>query len=637
MNNNPRKTPILPQDDSASGQEQREIQLAHAKTEYIWNYEVPSVKGVPMSKEVPESNKPTLAWFVEVIEVAVQIVENTLANAIEGDEDKSFDEIKSVRDKLLSIKDEHKTHESKSIGGWVHDLLHEAKQLITISLGGASEELLKLKQLVDQHSEKLSSASDEEANLDAYKDLFKTIKLSPQAEQFQSDSMFAHYRVAGPNPMLISNISVIPANFPVTDEAYQAYMGSEDSLAQALADKRLFILDYKELQTLSEHCGNYDGIAKQLFVPMVLLARPKDADILAPVAIQRSQNPDDSTIVYATEDSSTSNFWHWQTAKSIVEMAEGNYHELFVHLARTHLFVEPFAVATQRNLAEVHPLNILLTPHFEGTLFINNAAAGSLIAEGGPIDQIFAGEITYTQQVAGNDRLAYDFYANMLPTDLANRGVADSAVLPNYPYRDDALLIWSAIEKWITEYVNIYYPHDNAVLGDTELAAWTADITEQGKIKGFKAITGKDQLVQVLTMIIFTGSAQHAAVNFPQSEIMTYAPAISGTIWGEKNPKGDNKEQWKATLAPMQLASKQLNLLHLLGGVYYRMLGNYQTNDFPYLDWFEDSQISGKGAALERFQQALKQVESKIESRNKKRAIPYTHLLPSKIPMSINI
>lgn len=68
------------------------------------------------------------------------------------------------------------------------------------------------------------------------------------------------------------------------------------------------------------------------------------------------------------------------------------------------------------------PLNVALMPHFEGTLFINNSAAGSLIAKGGPIENIFGATITATQKAAAIDRLGLDFYAYMLPNDLLARG-----------------------------------------------------------------------------------------------------------------------------------------------------------------------------------------------------------------------
>jgi arachidonate 15-lipoxygenase len=325
-------------------------------------------------------------------------------------------------------------------------------------------------------------------------------------------------------------------------------------------------------------------------------------------------------------------------AKTVVQVAECNYHELFVHLARTHLMLEAFAVATHRNLAESHPLNVLLVPHCIGSLFINNAAASFLIAPGGPIDDFFGAPIERTQQAAGQDRLNYDFYANMLPADLKRRGVADPKTLPDYPYRDDALLVWDAIGAWVKDYVGVYYPDDAAVKGDTELAAWCAALISEGKVKGFKAISSRKQLVDVLTMIIFTATAQHAAVNFPQRPLMTYAPAITGAGWQPAPTQTDKRteKQWLKMMPPVKLALEQLNILYLLGSVHYRELGDYRSNQFPYLPWFEDKSIIGEDGPLARFQQSLLHVETVIKSRNSLR-ISYEFLLPSKIPNSINI
>ena len=75
--------------------------------------------------------------------------------------------------------------------------------------------------------------------------------------------------------------------------------------------------------------------------------------------------------------------------------------------------MEAFAVATHRHLAEVHPIWALLVPHFEGLLFINNQAATTLIAAGGPIDHIFGGSIASSEKAAATDRLAFDFHGKM--------------------------------------------------------------------------------------------------------------------------------------------------------------------------------------------------------------------------------
>ncbi len=383
--------------------------------------------------------------------------------------------------------------------------------------------------------------------------------------------------------------------------------------------------------------GVWDGLAKYVWQPLALFAVPPGGSALKPVAIQCGQDSEEHPIFTPTVVASEA--WGWEIAKTVVQIADGNYHELFVHLARTHLVMEACAVATHRELADVHPLWALLVPHFEGSLFINNQAATSLIAANGPIDHIFAGTITSSQLAAASDRLAFDFYGKMLHHDLAARNVADVEALPDYPYRDDALLVWQAIHEWATQYIDIYYADDAAVTGDTELAAWVATLASDGKLKGFKPIVTRAQLAEVCTMILFTASAQHAAVNFPQKDIMSFAPAVTGAGWAAAptNQAGHGKPEWLGYMPPLSLALDQLNVLYLLGSVHYRPLGDYRSNDFPYLEWFRDPAIIGKDGPLARFQATLRGVDARIVARNAERQYPYPYLQPSLIPTSVNI
>jgi arachidonate 15-lipoxygenase len=147
-------------------------------------------------------------------------------------------------------------------------------------------------------------------------------------------------------------------------------------------------------------------------------------------------------------------------AKSIVQTADGNFHEAVSHLGRTHLVTEPFVIATERQLASTHPVGILLRPHFEGTLFINNAAQEFLIDSQGGVDALLAATIDADRVYAAKSVQGYVFNDAMLPTALKLRGVDDPTQLPVYPYRDDALLIWNAIHKWASDYLAIYYRTD---------------------------------------------------------------------------------------------------------------------------------------------------------------------------------
>lgn len=641
----PRRNPSLPQNDSALEQKLRDLQLAFAQGAYRWTDTMPNVVGVPMATKVPWSDQPSLEWLLQVGEVGLQIVENQLAVKFSDYADDADAKVaaqqglQSLRQNLAELRSAHDVSLRDNRDDLLHGVSAAVSHLLSLHHEAILDALQQLQKLIREQpltSADMVAAGDGLAPYDA---LFKTLPLPPIASSFEHDGTFARLRVAGPNPMLITGVMALPAKFPLTEAQYQQVMGADDSLLLAGQEQRLYMLDYAELNSLVAQPGTTDGLPKFVYAPLALFAIPKAGGALTPVAIQCGQDSATFPMFLQASSDQPAAYWGWQMAKTIVQVAEGNYHELFVHLARTHLVIEAFTVATHRQLASRHPINVLLLPHFEGTLFINNSAADSLIAPGGPIDEIFGAVIQATQQAAGGDRLAFGFYANMLPAELAARNVANPAQLPDYPYRDDGLLVWQAIAQWTTEYVRVYYANDGAVVGDTELAAWTAELMGDGKIKGFRPIASREQLAEVLTMIIFTASAQHAAVNFPQKPIMTYAPAITGAGWAAvpTQQTGQSQPDWLKLMPPISAAMEQLNVLYLLGSVHYRHLGEYRSNVFPYAPWFEDKQITEPGGPLARFNANLHAVEETINARNRERPEPYSFLLPSLIPPSINI
>ncbi|MEL7446771.1 MAG: lipoxygenase family protein [Pseudomonadota bacterium] len=640
--------PTLPQNDTPAEQQARKTQLASTQTVYEWTQTIPSLPGVPAVKDLPKSELPTLEWAAKLLRVVLDLAKNQLAI-----EESKIAKGLAVLDPLIIAADKAIVAEAEKLVAKVEAEFKSSpvtKSNWKTKLEEAAEVALGDAVIADlkNYSEKLARivergvAMDEAAgsldprSLEDYRDIFKTIDLPPIGYTFEDDMEFARLRVAGPNSVLIEAVSAVPLGCPVTAEQYEAVVAG-DTLQAALNDGRLFQCDYKDLATLD--AGTWNSEQKYITCPIALFALPPEADALVPVAI----NCDPSNVASPVITPSLANDkqWAWQMAKFCVQVADGNYHELYAHLARTHLVIEAVAVATHRQLAEEHPIWALLVRHFEGTLFINEAAATSLITAGGPIDHIFAGTITSSQETAATARLTFNFTEGMLPTDLTTFGVGTDSTLTDYPYRDDALLVWDAIQAWVTDYVGVYYVSDSDVAGDTELAAWAADIasTDKGNLVGFNVPTTITELVDICTMIIFTGSAQHASVNFPQKAVMEFAPAVTGSMW-QASPDtalGKNKSDWLAMMPPQELAAEQLKVLFLLGSIYYRPLGTYLSPEFPYPQWFQDPKIIGKEGPLEKFNANLKSVEEQIAKRNLNRKVPYEFLLPSNIPSSTNI
>ncbi|XP_063740637.1 hydroperoxide isomerase ALOXE3-like isoform X2 [Eleginops maclovinus] len=83
--------------------------------------------------------------------------------------------------------------------------------------------------------------------------------------------------------------------------------------------------------------------------------------------------------------------------------------------------------------------------------------------------------------------------------------------------------------------LNFYYNNDDEVQNDSELQTWISDIFEHGFLS--QASTGIPQsfttvaeLVKFVTMVIFTCSGQHSAVNSGQYDFDGWMPNTPSTM-----------------------------------------------------------------------------------------------------------
>ncbi len=352
----------------------------------------------------------------------------------------------------------------------------------------------------------------------------------------------------------------------------------------------------------------------------------------------------------------------WMRAKLYTQVADITHHELITHLGDTHLAMEAFAIATPRQLPVNHPVYRLLKPHFQFLLAINTRGNEILLGKGGAIDELMAptreASIGLINK-AYRDRAFQDF---ALPTNLHHRGVT-ADFLPEFPYRDDALLLWDAIAHYTSRFLHRYYPDDAAVQRDLYLQAWAAELGEaldvrpveefaqapawmpteitqalglkldelpsHPRVPGFPTqITSLQQLIEIATQVIFTCGPQHAAVNFCQFDYVGYpanAPLSAYCL-------PDACNSLTELLPPLTQDLDQIELAFALSGIRWGKLGDVQLMGFT---------DPGDLAILSQFQAELNSIERKITERNQERLerfdVDYPYLLPSQIPNSINI
>jgi len=630
-----------------------------ARKEYEYNYTY--IPPLAMVNKLPSGEDFSRPWIIMVGRQAFYLLINTITANRDGSKQKPTK--KQVRLFLRKIFCETLKQQSRGKRIKIYgQLLQLAPQILFRGIPGAEEELALflssltktlgtdflqafLGNLFKSLKDHLLKSLKKEGNmvkahsLEDFKQLFQTIELPQIAYTFENDEVFAYMRVAGPNPVMIERMSKTAQRLPITNEQYQEVMGTDDSLEAAIDSGRLYLADYSILAGAIN--GTYTGLIdphtqtqKYLYSPLALFAVPPGSDpnrVLKPVAIQchSKPGPDNPIITPGTGK------YAWLIAKTVVQIADANFHEAVSHLARTHLFIGPFAIATPRQLSQKHPLRLLLEPHFKGTLAINNAAQNSLIAPGGGVNGLLSSSIDNSRVLAVVGLQSYGFNSAMLPKQLKHRGVDDPKLLPVYPYRDDALLIWDAIHKWVSAYLSLYYKSDEEIQEDQELQAWANELTDfnGGRVVDFGEENGQIRtlkyLTKAITLIIFTASAQHAAVNFPQLGLMSFAPSMptAGYIPAKSLGPNTTEQDYLDLLPPLQQAQDQLNLLYLLGSTYFTKLGEYESGHFSNPEVKEP---------LREFQQKLEEIEEVIEKRNF--CCPnYQYLRPSKIPQSINI
>ena len=458
--------------------------------------------------------------------------------------------------------------------------------------------------------------------------LFSTLPRPEVIQDWRDDLSFARQRLDGGNPMNIKRLlhaDQVPFQLP---EAALDRVVKEHGIKfdDCIAEGKVYLADYSSLSSISG--GNYGGIPRFMPAPRGIFFLNTN-DQLEPLAIELKPGG-------TVRDPKTAGPIDWLAAKTWLQIADANDLEMGSHLARTHLVMEPFGIATARQLALIHPISILLRPHLSFMLANTKLGREILLAPGSLADQLCAGSLEGSRELVVASYKGWSLLGNNFPNDLAARNLDDDEMLPSFPFRDDGRLIWDAIFDFITGYLSAYYLDSTAVAEDSELQSWAAELAsaDGGRVKGMPSrIDSREQLRDILTTVLFTCGPQHAVVNYGQYEFLSFVPNMPLAAYCDIDPQGgpvnfETEAELMKLLPPTNETRRQLQVMNLLSAYRNDEFGHYPAGHFS------DPAVL---ANVDNFQKRLARIETQIEERNLERVVAYNLLKPSRVPNSISI
>ncbi|KAJ7967915.1 Lipoxygenase [Quillaja saponaria] len=500
---------------------------------------------------------------------------------------------------------------------------------------------------------------------------------------WRTDEEFAREMLAGVNPVMIRRLQEFPPASKLDPKVFgdQTSKITEDhirnnldglTVEEAIIKNKLFILDYHDV--LMPYLRRINSTATKTYASRTLLFLKNDGT-LKPLAIELMLPHSEGDQYGATSNVYTPakqgvECSVWQLAKAYVAVNDSGYHQIISHWLNTHAVIEPFVIATKRQLSVLHPIYKLLHPHFRDTMYINALARQILIGANNILEStVFPGK--YAMEMSSLVYKNWVFPEQALPQDLIKRGLAvEDPTSPNgllllledYPYAVDGLEIWSAIKTWVRDYCSFYYKADDTVRTDSELQSWWKELREVGHgdkkdEPWWPKMQTREELIETCIIIIWIASALHAAVNFGQYPYAGYLPnrpSLSRQFMPEKGTQEYEElivnpdKAFLKTITPQWQTILGISILEILSRhssdeVYLgkRETTNW-TSDTKPLEFFEEF---GKRLAIIEERTIKMNNDKNLKNRVGPVKMPYSLLYPTSehgltgkgIPNSVSI
>lgn len=474
--------------------------------------------------------------------------------------------------------------------------------------------------------------------------------------QAKPEEWFEWSRVAGMNPALLTCVTSAEqlALFDLDPTKVLPPLSSEGkTLRELMEEKRLFVVDHALLSGIRQQRRALGG-AKYAPPTAGLFFADRDGKLRSiAIYLPRGQVRPNATNglradVYVADGSPA-----WRMARAYFETADLNHHEIITHLVNTHFCLEGFIVAWGRSFARKHPICELLRVHFANVAFNNFQGRMLLINEGGFASQLLFGGAEGSKELIalgyGGDANYPGFSLDLwdLPEDLRRRGIPQQGgPLTEYPFRDDGLPIWNALERFVTDYVDAWYPSNAEVRDDPQVRQWLHELAHglvvprlQATYDRLGATDERSQLIASLVRVIWASGPLHSAVNFSQYDHAAYTPAKPGSAFAAPLPAahGASASEVDLFLRTAMLPDPdgtilQFKTVSLLTAYHFDEFGDYPPS-------FVGNQNEKAKAALYHFGQALVACTKAVKQANEDgtRRFPYPYLDPKRVLNSASI
>ncbi|CAK8695675.1 unnamed protein product [Clavelina lepadiformis] len=445
---------------------------------------------------------------------------------------------------------------------------------------------------------------------------------------WDTDEGMGRQVLTGINPLAVSQCYKLPSYFNVINADVRQSLGPNTTLEKELEAGNCYIIDFKE--KIEEYKRNfYWDTDILLHVPNALgLFHINSKGSFLPIAIQLV--PGDRDYLFTPADTKDD----WLLAKMYFRSAECNLHEWDGHLFSTHIIMEPYCIALFRCLPRCHPIYKLLKPHLQTVVAVNAEGRTTLIVPGSPANRAI-GTVSADALRVLFKRHTFDDLDVM--KRLKTQGLLNPSI-SNFYYRDDAVLLWDIIKRYVSKMIRHFYKSDQDVCNDYELQDYANDLAtnglgwQDGNTRGIpNKITTIEQLVDICQVVIYTSSVQHAAVNFGQYETYRFAPNCPSAMRLPPHKKGEaTMERIMQSLPDAKVALGTIALSYTLSsfpeGESY--LGEYREHLMTELEIHR---------IREDYRSELREAGEKMRKRNEGLQHPYTWLYPNRVPNSISI